>query len=77
MTWIALPCALATVAAAFAGGAAALRLSRDLTTALALTGGVVVAVALFGVLPESIEILDPLGRVGLLVGTGFLAFFLA
>jgi zinc transporter, ZIP family len=77
MTWIALPFALVTVAATFAGGAAALRLGRDLTTAIALTGGVVVAVALFHVLPEAIEILDDPRRVGLLVGGGFLAFFLA
>ncbi len=77
MTWIALPFAALTVAAAFAGGAAALRLSRDLTSAIALTGGVVVAVALFHVLPEAIEILDEPQRVGLLVGCGFLAFFLA
>lgn len=77
MTWIALPFALITVGAAFAGGAAALRLSRDLTTAIALTGGVVVAVALFHVLPEAIEILDSPQRVGVLVGAGFVAFFLA
>lgn len=77
MAWIALPFAAATVAAAFAGGLAAIRLSRDLTTAIALTGGIVLAVALFHVLPESIEILDDPKRVGLLVGTGFVAFFLA
>ena len=77
MTWVALPFAAITVAAAFAGGAAALRLSRDLTSAIALTGGVVIAVALFHVLPEAIEILDDPHRVGLLVGVGFVAFFLA
>ena len=77
MTWIALPFAAATVAATFAGGAAALRLSRDLTTAIALTGGVVVAVAVFHVLPESIEIVDDPRRVGVLVGLGFVGFFLA
>lgn len=77
MSWIALPFALLTVAATFGGGLAALRLGRDLTTAIALTGGVVVAVALFDVLPESIEILDSPERVGLLVGLGFLVFFVA
>jgi zinc transporter ZupT len=77
MTWIALPFAAITVGAAFAGGAAALRFSRDLTSAIALTGGVVVAVALFHVLPEAIEILDAPQRVGLLVGAGFVLFFLA
>jgi ZIP family zinc transporter len=77
VNWIALPFALVTVAAAFGGGVAALRLSRDLTTAIALTGGVVIAVALFHVLPEAIEILDDPPLVGLLVGGGFLGFFLA
>jgi zinc transporter ZupT len=77
VAWIALPFAAATFAATLAGGAAAIRLSRDLTTAIALTGGVVVAVALFHVLPESIEILDDPQRVGLLVGLGFVTFFLA
>jgi ZIP family zinc transporter len=77
MTWVALPFAAITVAAAFAGGAAALKLSRDLTSAIALTGGIVVAVALFHVLPEAIEIIDEPQRVGLLVGMGFLGFFLA
>lgn len=77
MTWVALPFAAITVAAAFAGGAAALRLSRDLTTAIALTGGIVVAVALFHVLPEAIAILEDPRRVGFLVGCGFAVFFLA
>ncbi|HZB22993.1 MAG TPA: ZIP family metal transporter [Gaiellaceae bacterium] len=77
MTWLALPFAALTVAAAFAGGIAALRLSRDLRSAIALTGGVVVAVAVFHVLPEAIEIIGDPHRVGLLVGTGFLTFFLA
>ncbi|MEP7335637.1 MAG: ZIP family metal transporter [Actinomycetota bacterium] len=76
MTWIAIPFALVTVLAAFGGGVAALRLSRDLTTAIALSGGVVVAVALFHVLPEAIEILDSPRRVGMLVGGGFVGFFL-
>jgi zinc transporter ZupT len=76
MTWIAIPFAIATVAATLGGGLAALRLSRDLTTAIALTGGVVVAVALFHVLPEAIEIVGDPHRVGLLVGAGFLVFFL-
>jgi ZIP family zinc transporter len=77
VAWIALPFAAATLVATFAGGAAALRLSRDLTTAIALTGGVVVAVALFHVLPEAIEIVDDPRRVGLFVGLGFVAFFVA
>jgi hypothetical protein len=54
MEWIAIPFAFATVAATFAGGALGLRLSHSIPTLMALTGGVVVAVALFDVLPESI-----------------------
>jgi zinc transporter ZupT len=77
MEWIAIPFACATVLATFAGGAFALRMSHALPTLLALTGGVVVAVALFDVLPESIAAVDDPRRVTLLVGIGFVAFFLA
>lgn len=77
MEWIAIPFAAATVVATFAGGALALRLAHSLPTLIALTGGVVVAVALFDVLPEAFENLDDAGRVGLLAGAGFLTFFLA
>ena len=77
MEWIAIPFALATVAATFAGGALALRLAHSLPTLIALTGGVVVAVALLDVLPESIESVDDPQRVAGLVALGFLAFFLA
>ena len=77
MDWIVLPFALATVAATFAGGALALRLAHSLPTLMALTGGVVVAVAIFDVLPESIEAVDDPQRVALLVGAGFIFFFLA
>jgi ZIP family zinc transporter len=75
--WIALPFALATVFATLAGGALALRLAHSLPTLIALTGGVVVAVAIFDVLPESIESVDDPELVGLLVGVGFVGFFLA
>ena len=77
MTWLAIPLAGLTVLSTLAGGAVALRLQRDLTTLIALTGGVVVAVALFHVLPEAVEAVDDPRRVGLLVGVGFLVFFLA
>jgi ZIP family zinc transporter len=77
MNWIVLPLALLTVLSTLAGGYVALRLSRELPTVVALTGGVVVAVALFHVLPESIEIVDDPSLVGLLVGCGFVGFFLA
>ncbi len=77
MNWIAIPLAGVTVLSTLAGGIVALRLARDLATAIALTGGVVVAVALFHVLPEAIEAVGDPHRVGLLVGAGFVFFFLA
>jgi ZIP family zinc transporter len=77
VTWIALPFALATVASTLAGGALALRLAHTLPTVIALSGGIVVAVALFDVLPESMEILDDPQLAAALIGAGFLLFFLA
>ena len=77
MELIAIPFAVATVFATVAGGAIALRLAHSLPTLIALTGGVVVAVALFDVLPEAFENVGDGGRVGVLVAAGFLAFFLA
>lgn len=77
MSWIAIPLAGVTVLSTLAGGFVGLKLARELTTAIALTGGVVVAVALFHVLPEAIEAIGDPHRVGLLVGGGFLFFFLA
>jgi len=74
---LAIPLAAVTVLSTLVGGIVALRLARDLTTAIALTGGVVVAVALFHVLPEAIEAADDPQCVGLLVGAGFVLFFLA
>ena len=60
MTWVAIPLAGLTVLATLAGGAIALRLRHSLPTVIALTGGVVVAVALFDVLPEGIDMIgDP------------------
>ena len=77
MELIAIPFALVTVVATFAGGALALRLAHSLPTLIALTGGVVVAVALFDVLPEAFENVGDADRVGVLVAVGFLTFFLA
>lgn len=77
MNWIAIPLAGLTVVSTLAGGFVALRLARELATAIALTGGVVVAVALFHVLPEAIEAVGDPHRVGLLVGVGFVVSFLA
>jgi zinc transporter ZupT len=77
MTWLAIPLAGITVLSSLGGGLTALRLHRELATAIALTGGIVVAVALFDVLPEAIDAVDDPRRVTALVGAGFLAFFLA
>lgn len=77
MTWIAIPLASLTVVSTLIGGFVALRLRRDLTTLIALTGGVVIGVALFDVLPEAIDAVGNSGRVTELVGAGFLFFFLA
>ena len=75
--WIAVPLAGLTVLSTLAGGYVALRFHRDLHTLIALTGGIVVAVALFDVLPEAIDSVGDARDVMLLVGVGFLAFFLA
>jgi zinc transporter, ZIP family len=76
-TWVAVPLAGVTVLSTLAGGLLALRLRRELGTLIALSGGIVVAVALFDVLPEALTSLgDPRNVLGI-VGAGFLAFFLA
>jgi ZIP family zinc transporter len=77
MEWIVIPFALATVGATLTGGAIALRLSHSLPTLIALTGGIVVAVALLDVLPEAIDSIDDARLVCGLVAIGFLIFFLA
>ncbi len=77
MSWLAIPLAGLTVLSTLAGGFVALRLAKELTTAIALTGGIVVAVALFHVLPEAMDAVGDPHRVGTLVGAGFVAFFLA
>lgn len=77
MTWLALPFGALTVLSTLAGGFLALRLQRELQTLIALTGGIVVAVAVFDVLPEAMEAVGDPHEVAALVGIGFLAFFLA
>jgi len=74
---VAIPLAALTAVSTLVGGVVALRLARNLTTVIALTGGIVVAVALFDVLPEAIDATGDAQRVGLLVGVGFAFFFLA
>ena len=77
MTWIAIPLAGLTVASTLVGGAVALRLHRELGTAIALSGGIVVAVALFDLIPEAMEAVGDDHRVMTVVGIGFLVFFVA
>ena len=77
MPAVAIPLACLTVIATFVGGRIALRLSHTLPTVIALTGGVVVAVALFDVLPEGIDIVGDTNKATALVAVGFLAFFFA
>ncbi len=77
MPAVAIPLAGLTVVATLIGGHVALRLSHTLPTVIALTGGVVVAVALFDVLPEGITNLGDPNKATALVAVGFLAFFFA
>ena len=76
MAWVAIPLAGATVLSTLLGGAVAFRLHKELATLIAFTGGIVVAVALFDVLPEAIEAVDSPRRLTALVGAGFVGFFL-
>lgn len=76
MAWQAIPLAGATVVSTLLGGAVAFRLHRELDTLIALTGGIVVAVALFDVLPEAITSVHSPRLVTTLVGVGFIGFFL-
>ncbi len=77
MPAVAIPLAALTVVATLLGGLIALRLSHTLPTVIALTGGIVVAVALLDVLPEGIENLGDTTKATTLVAVGFLAFFFA
>jgi ZIP family zinc transporter len=65
------------VLATLLGGPIALRLIHSLPTVMALTGGVVVAVALLDVLPEGIDSVGDPHDVRPLVAVGFLGFFFA
>lgn len=77
VTWIAVPLAGLTVVSTLAGGAFALRLHRELKTAIALSGGIVVAVALFDLVPEALDAIGDNRRVTTLVGAGFVLFLVA
>jgi zinc transporter ZupT len=74
---IAIPLTALAMLTTVTGGVVALRLSHSLPTMIALSGGIVVAVALFDVLPEAIDLLpDDSTAIGALMGAGFLTFFL-
>jgi ZIP family zinc transporter len=77
VTWIAIPLAGVTVLSTLAGGLLALRLRRELASLIALTGGIVVAVALFDVLPEALRSFEEPRDALAIVGGGFLLFFVA
>lgn len=77
VAWIAIPLAVLIVLSTLAGGALALRLHRELHLAIALSGGIVVAVALFDLIPEAFDAVGEGDRVMTLVGLGFVAFFVA
>lgn len=77
LTWIAIPLAGLTTISTVCGGLVAIRVRRELETLIALTGGIVVAVALFDVLPEAFDSIGDGRTTTWLVGAGFLAFFLA
>jgi zinc transporter, ZIP family len=76
MPEVAIPLAGAVVLAILIGGRIALRLAHTLPTVVALSGGIVVAVALLEVLPEAIENIGEAHDAVPLVAVGFLAFFL-
>ena len=76
MPELAIPLAGLAMIAILAGGAVAMRLSHSLPTVVALSGGIVVAVALLEVLPEAIEGIGDAHDALPLVAVGFLAFFL-
>jgi ZIP family zinc transporter len=74
---LAIPLTAFAVLTTVTGGVVALRMAHSLPTVIALSGGIVVAVALFDVLPEAIDLLpDDSTAIGGLVGAGFLTFFL-
>src|SRR3954466_6304899 len=74
---IAIPLTAFAVLTTMTGGLVALRMAHSLPTVIALSGGIVVAVALFDVLPEAIDLLpDDSTAIGALMGAGFLTFFM-
>lgn len=76
MDWIAIPLGAVVMAGTFAGGWLGLRFAHTLPTVLALSGGIVVAVALLDVMPESVELIGDPHDAALLIAAGFVGFFL-
>ena len=76
MEWIAIPLGVVVMAGTLAGGYLGLRFAHTLPTVLALSGGIVVAVAIFDVMPEAVELMGDPHDAALLIGAGFLGFFL-
>jgi ZIP family zinc transporter len=76
MPEVAIPAAFLASIAIVAGGALALRFASALPTALALSGGIVVAVALLELIPEGVNYVGDAHDAATVVAAGFLAFFL-
>lgn len=76
MPEIAIPLAAVASLAIIGGGRLALRLAHSVPTIIALSGGIVVAVALLEILPEAIENIGEPHDAVPLVAAGFVAFFL-
>jgi zinc transporter ZupT len=76
VAWVAVPLAAVTAISTMLGGIVAFRLRKELATVIAFTGGIVVAVALFDVLPEALDLVGSSRRVTALVGAGLVGFFL-
>jgi ZIP family zinc transporter len=76
MPEVAIPAAALATVAILAGGFLALRLAGALPTVLALSGGIVVAVALLDLLPEAMEHVGEPHDAAPVIAAGFLAFFL-
>ena len=76
MPEVAIPAAALAGAAILAGGALALRYASALPTVLALSGGVVVGVALLELIPEAVDHIGDAHDAGPVIAAGFLSFFL-
>lgn len=76
MPEVAIPAAAAASLAILAGGALALRFASALPTVLALSGGIVVAVALLELIPEAVDQVGSAHDAAPVMAAGFLIFFL-